>query len=482
MTFTVVIIGRPNVGKSTLFNRLVGKRLAIVDDTPGVTRDRREGNGSISDLKFQVIDTAGLENAKEGLERRMREQTERALDEADVALFLIDARAGVTPLDEHFAQVVRKRKTPVILIANKCEGRAAEPGLMESYTLGLGDPLPFSAEHGEGIGELYDVLLPYESNHEDVDDVYEPVEQHTDASPAAMASSDDGHPGDIDDHTPEDAAEDALILSRPLQLAIVGRPNVGKSTLVNRLLGEDRMLTGPEAGITRDSITSDWTWQDRAVKLVDTAGLRRKARIHEKVESLSAADTIRTIRFAQVVVLVLEAETGLEKQDLTIAKQVTDEGRALVIALNKWDAVDDRAKALARVEDRLQTSLPQVRGIPVVTMSAKTGRGMDKLMPAVFTMFDTWNTRISTGELNRWLTFMTETHPPPAVSGRRIRLRYMTQPKTRPPTFAVFSSRADQLPTAYSRYLINGLREDFNLEGIPIRLNMRKGKNPYVSD
>lgn len=473
MTFTVAIIGRPNVGKSTLFNRLVGKRLAIVDDTPGVTRDRREGSGSISDLKFQVIDTAGLENAKDGLESRMREQTELALDEADVALFLIDARAGVTPLDEHFAQVVRKRKTPVILIANKCEGRAADPGLMESYGLGLGEPLPFSAEHGEGVGELYDALLPYEQEAS--------IEEYVPPAPETEQPAIDGDAEDNPDEvTAEDAAEDALVMSRPLQLAIVGRPNVGKSTLVNRLLGEERMLTGPEAGITRDSITSDWSWNDRAVKLVDTAGLRRKAKVHEKVETLSASDTLRTIRFAQVVVLLIEGEAGLEKQDLTIARQVIDEGRALVLAINKWDAVDDRAKALARVEDRLQTSLPQVRGIPVVTLSAKTGKSVNNLMPAVFEMFDVWNARIPTGALNRWLMYMTESHPPPAVSGRRIRLRYMTQAKTRPPTFAVFSSRADQLPTAYARYLINGLRDDFGLEGIPIRLNMRKGKNPYA--
>ncbi len=472
MTFTVAIIGRPNVGKSTLFNRLVGKRLAIVDDTPGVTRDRREGEGNIGDMNFRIIDTAGLETAKDGLESRMREQTERAIDEADVALFMVDARAGVTPLDEHFAQFLRKQKTSVILVANKCEGRAGEPGMMECYALGLGEPLPLSAEHGEGIAELYDALLPFEKDDQPI----VPVEEDSEIVDEANQESPDTEGEDL----PEDIDEDAEILSRPLQLAIVGRPNVGKSTLVNRLLGEDRMLTGPEAGITRDAIASDWTWKDRAVKLVDTAGLRRKAKVQEKVESLSASDTIRTIQFAQVVVLLIEAELGLEKQDLTIARHVIDEGRALVIAVNKWDAVEDRAKALAKVEDRLQTSLPQVRGIPVVTLSAKTGRGVDKLMPAVFDMFDQWNVRISTAELNRWLGFMTEAHPPPAVSGRRIRLRYMTQPKTRPPTFAVFSSRADQLPTAYARYLINGLRDDFGLEGIPIRLNMRKGKNPYA--
>jgi len=480
MTFTVAIIGRPNVGKSTLFNRLVGKRLAIVDDTPGVTRDRREGNGSISDLTFRIIDTAGLENAKDGLKSRMRAQSELAIDEADVALFMIDARAGVTPLDEHFADIVRKRKTPIILVANKCEGRASEPGLMESYGLGLGTPLAFSAEHGQGVGELYDALLPYE-NEEPAPPYYD--NKKTKPAPANSDLDDEQIDEEFpeDEYTPEDAEEDAQVMSRPLQLAIVGRPNVGKSTLVNRLLGEERMLTGPEAGITRDAIASDWSWQDRAVKLVDTAGLRRKARIHEKVEALSATDTIRTIQFAQVVVLLIEAETGLEKQDLTIARHVIDEGRALVIAINKWDSVDNRAMAMKKVEDRLQTSLPQVRGIPVVTMSAKTGKGVNNLMPAVFGMFDTWNARVPTAELNRWLAYMTEAHPPPAVSGRRIRLRYMTQAKTRPPTFAVFSSRADQLPTAYSRYLVNGLREDFNLDGIPIRLNMRKGKNPYAN-
>lgn len=474
MTFTVAIIGRPNVGKSTLFNRLVGKRLAIVDDTPGVTRDRREGDGCISDLAFRIVDTAGLENAKDGLESRMRAQTELAMDEADVALFMIDARAGVTPLDEYFAQIMRKKKTPVILIANKCEGRASEAGLLESYGLGLGEPLAFSAEHGQGVGELYDALHPYK--HAEQTYAREDTPQYFELD-SVSDSPDDSEEIEV----AKNAAEDAAVLSHPLQLAIVGRPNVGKSTLVNRLLGEERMLTGPEAGITRDAISSDWSWQDRAVKLVDTAGLRRKARIHEKVESLSASDTIRTIQFAQVVVLLVEADTGLEKQDLTIARHVIEEGRALVIAINKWDTVSDRAMAMAGVEDRLQTSLPQVRGIPLVTMSAKTGKGVDKLMPAVFEMFDIWNTRIPTAELNRWLSFMTESHPPPAVSGRRIRLRYMTQPKTRPPTFAVFSSRADQLPTAYSRYLVNGLREDFNLDGIPIRLNMRKRKNPYAS-
>jgi GTPase len=456
MSFKLAIVGRPNVGKSTLFNRLAGKKLAIVDDTPGVTRDRREGHGNIGDLAFTIIDTAGLEMAKEGLESRMWEQSAAALDDADVVLFLIDARSGITPLDEHFADVLRRHSVSVILVANKCEGNAAKAGLYESYGLGLGEPIGISAEHGEGLAELYDVLLPYEK----IEDEFEP----TDSTEEDEPDLDDG----LEEHT------------GPVQLAIVGRPNVGKSTLVNRLLKEDRMLTGPEAGITRDSIATNWTWQGRDLKLVDTAGLRKKARISEKLESMSASDSIRAIQYAQIVVLVLDANEGLEKQDLIIASRVISEGRALVIAMNKWDAVDDRAMAMRRVEDRLQTSLPQVRGIPVVTFSALTGKGIDRLMPAVFSIYDTWNCRITTGELNRWLGYMTEGHPPPAVNGKRIRLRFMTQAKTRPPTFAIFSSRADKLPASYSRYLENGLRDDFGLDGTPIRIFLRKGDNPYA--
>lgn len=456
----VLICGRPNVGKSTLFNRLVGKRLAIVDDVPGVTRDVREGEGRIADLRFTVIDTAGLEDAATGLESRMSARTEEAIESADVVFFLIDARAGVTPLDRHFAGILRRRNTPVYLVANKCEGRAGAGGLGEAYALGLGDPLPVSAEHGEGMAELYDALKPL------VDERQEEI--------ASAATTDGTDNADIDDGDPEKGP------AGPLQLAIVGRPNVGKSTLVNRLLGEERMLTGPEAGITRDAIASTWSYKGRDVRLVDTAGLRRKARVEQKIETLSANDTLRAIRFAQVVALVIDANEGLEKQDLTIARNVIDEGRALVLVVNKWDAVEDRAKTLAAIEDRLMTSLPQVRGFPVITLSAMTGRGIDTFMKGVFDIFEIWNAHVPTAKLNRWLEAMLESHPPPLVGGRRIRIRYMTQPKTRPPTFAVFANRADKLPESYVRYMVNGLREAFGLVGVPIRILMRKGKNPYA--
>jgi len=453
MSFTVAIVGRPNVGKSTLFNRLIGKRLAIVDDTPGVTRDRRQGEGKISDLKFSIIDTAGLEDAMDdSLEARMRNQTTRALGEADVALMLIDARAGVTPLDSHFGRWIRQQGVPLILVANKCEGKAGMPGLAEAHGLGLGEPLAFSAEHGEGLSELYDALLPYAG-----DRASEPQEEANDYG------EEDGDDG-----------------TRPINLAIVGRPNVGKSTLVNKLLGEERMLTGPEAGITRDSITTKWDFQGREIRLVDTAGLRRKAKVTDKVESLSTSDSIRTIKFAQVVVLVLDSADMMEKQDLTIARRVINEGRVLVIAVNKWDLVKDSKKTLAKLTDRLQTSFPQARGIPIITMSAKNGRGIDGLLPAVLNIYELWNKRISTGALNRWLEGILDHHPPPLSSGRRIKIRYMTQAKTRPPTFVVFVSKTDALPESYNRYLVNALRDDFELPGIPIRLHTKKGKNPYA--
>jgi GTP-binding protein len=453
MSFTIAIVGRPNVGKSTLFNRLVGKRLALVDDTPGVTRDWREGEGRIADMSFRVLDTAGLEDAaEETLAGRMSRQTLQALAAADVALLLIDARAGVTPVDEHFAAQLRKGITPVIVVANKCEGQAGGAGLMEAFALGLGDPVAISAEHGEGMGDLFDALRPHADEVE--------------ARQAAALHAVRGEAG-------EEGADG------PLQLAIVGRPNVGKSTLVNRLVGAERLLTGPEAGITRDAIAVDWEFKGRPIRLIDTAGLRRRARISGKLEKLSGSDAMRAVRYAQVVVLLLDAEAPLEKQDLTIARQVVDEGRALVVAANKWDLIRDTKTALRNLNERLADSLPQVRGVPVVTISALEGRNLDKLLRTVMRIYDVWNRRVPTAKLNEWLAFMTDAHPPPLAAGRRVRLRYMTQIKTRPPTFAIWTSRPEALAESYIRYLVNGLREDFGLEGVPLRVLLRKGKNPY---
>lgn len=475
MGFKVAIVGRPNVGKSTLFNRLIGRRVAIVHDRPGVTRDRREGNGGIADMVFTLIDTAGLEDATDNsVEGRMRGQTEQAIRDADVALFLIDARAGVTPLDAFFADHLRKSPTPVILVANKCEGKAGAPGLYEAFGLGLGEPVPFSAEHGEGLDDLYEALLPYARKH----DGLEAVDQDRDGWESAVDPADD----ELEDGDVRAEAE-VEMAARPLQMAVVGRPNVGKSTIVNRLLGEERMLTGPEAGLTRDAISSEWSFKGRTIRLVDTAGLRRRANISDSVERLSTSNTIDAIRMAHVVVLVMDANAILDKQDLTIARLAIDEGRALVIAVNKWDVVDDRAEASRRLQDRLETSLPQVRGVPAVTLSALAGKGMDKLMDAVVGIYETWNRRVSTGHLNRWLAEMTERHPPPATTGgRRIRLRYMTQVRTRPPTFALFTQRADELPDSYARYLVNGLRDSFGLVGVPIRFALRKRRNPYADE
>jgi GTP-binding protein len=456
MSLSLAIVGRPNVGKSTLFNRLAGKKLAIVDRTSGVTRDRREAKGKLGDLDLTLIDTAGFGDYNDdSLEARMRKQTNQAVEQADVALFLVDARTGITPFDEYFANWLRRQEIPIILVANKCEGSINKYALSEALRLGLGEPIAISAEHGEGMGSLYDSLAPF-------------IEDYTQL---------DG--GDLEDDIKFGEILPDKISESPLHMAIVGRPNVGKSTLANQIIGEERLLVGPEAGITRDAITVQWDYEGRPIRLIDTAGLRRKSRVTDKVESLSTSDTHRAIQFAQVVVLVLDANTMLEKQDLTIAGEVIDEGRILVVAVNKWDSVKNRASSLKDLEYRLQTSLPQIRGVPVVILSALTGKGVQKLLPESFKYFDIWNQRIPTGQLNRWLEVMLERHPPPLVSGHRIRLRYMTQAKTRPPTFVVFSSRGNSLPEAYRRYLVNGIRERFELPGIPIRLLVRQGNNPY---
>jgi len=450
MSFTVAIIGRPNVGKSTLFNRLVGRQMALVDDLPGVTRDRREGEGRIADLEFRLIDTAGLEEAPpDTLAGRMRAQTERSLDLADVALLVIDARAGLTPVDSHFARWLRRTGKPVVLIANKAEGRAVLADLGEAYALGLGDPVAISATHGEGLGELYKRLRSFAPDREK-----EAPDEETDDEQEAGA--------------------------RPLQLAIVGRPNVGKSTLVNRLVGEERVLTGPEPGITRDAVAIEWHWGGRPIRLIDTAGMRRRARIEARLERLSVADTLRAVRFAETVILVLDAETPLERQDLTIANLVADEGRALVLALNKCDLAADRAALLRELRERLESALPQLSGVALVPVSGLTGFGLAALMKAAFAADGVWNRRVPTGALNRWLARMQERHPPPLVAGRRLRLRYMTQVNTRPPSFALFASRPGELPDAYRRYLTNALRQDFDLPGTPIRLMLRKSENPYA--
>ena len=442
----IAIVGRPNVGKSTLFNRLVGKKLALVDDLPGVTRDRREGEARIGGFEFVAIDTAGLdEAAPDSLAGRMRAQTEAAVRSADVSLFVVDARAGLTPLDSHFAELLRTLGKPIVLVANKAESRAGAAGILETYALGFGDPVAISAEHGEGLGDLQDAILAIAGDEDEVEDAGE-------------------------------AAEDE---ARAIRVAVVGRPNAGKSTLINRMIGEERLLTGPEAGITRDSISVDWQWHGRDFRLFDTAGLRRKARVEGKLEKLAVGDTLRAVRFAEVVILVLDVAQPFEKQDLQIADLVESEGRAIVVALDKWDLVADRQRTLAGLRDLAERLLPQIAGVALVPVSGVTGEGIDRVMEAVLKAYELWNRRVSTARLNRWLPEVLERHPPPAVAGRRVKLRYLTQAKARPPTFVAFCSRPEAVPDAWRRYLVNALRADIGLPGVPIRLTLRKGDNPF---
>ncbi len=450
MPFTIAIVGRPNVGKSTLFNRLVGRRLALVDDQPGVTRDRREGEAQLGDLAFKVIDTAGLENAeRDSLSARMQAHTAAAIAQADAVLFLIDARAGATASDRAFADMVRKSGKRAILVANKSEGRAGKAGALDAYALGLGDPIGISAEHGEGLAELYEALraaLP------------QPITERTD---------------ERDRHAGPDRA--------PIRIAIVGRPNTGKSTLINRLLGEERLLTGPEAGITRDAIAVELNWRGRQFRVHDTAGLRRRSRIDEKLEKLSVADALNAIRFAEVVIVLIDAQAPFEEQDIRIADLVEREGRAIVIAVNKWDLVTTEPGAMGRLRKTVDRLLPQIKGVEIAVLSAKSGQGLDRLMQSVVAAHTVWNRRAPTAALNRFLAAATSANPPPALRGRRLRLDYMTQPKSRPPTFVLFGSRTSTLPDAYRRYLINALRERFDLPGTPIRLTLRTKANPYAT-
>lgn len=474
MPFTIVIVGRPNVGKSTLFNRLVGKKLALVHDTPGLTRDWREAEGHLQDLTFRIIDTAGLEESFDGsIPARMRQQTERALDLADMALLVIDARVGITPMDRHFADWLRRQDIPCALIANKCESKVGMTGMYEAYELGLGDPIPVSAEHGHGMEDLADLFRPHidkMAKDEDADidgandaDLELKLEKYREGAETGF--------GDEEAEVDND---------KPIKIAIIGRPNVGKSTLLNALVGEERSMTGPEAGITRDAVHVEWEHNGRKLKLVDTAGLRRRARVVDEIERMSVEDTLRAARLAQVVVLVVDAERMFEKQDLQIAQHVIDEGRAMIIAINKWDTVKSKDQVMDDIRHTLEENLPQVAGVPVTTISALTGLRVDRLMQSVLDVYQLWNSRVSTGKLNRWLRSMEEKNPAPLVQGRQNRLRYMTQIKARPPTFALWVGRADDYPDSHKRFLINGLRRDFDIPATPIRILVRASKNPYA--
>jgi GTP-binding protein len=468
MTFTLAIVGRPNVGKSTLFNRLVGRKLALVDDQPGVTRDLREGDARLHDLRFTVIDTAGLEEVTgDSLQGRMRRLTERAVEMADVCLFLIDGRAGVTPTDAVFADILRRKSARVILGVNKAEGRAGDAGAIEAWSLGLGEPVRLSAEHGEGMEDLYHLLRPIAESF---------VERAEADAPLIDLDLSDGE---------AEAEPDPVVhgptAARPMQIAVIGRPNAGKSTLINRIIGEDRLLTGPEAGITRDAISVRADWMGTPMRIFDTAGMRKRGRISDKLEKLSVADGLRAVRFAEVVVVLLDAETPFETQDLRIADYAETEGRAVVVAVNKWDLEGEKQARLVELREMFERLLPQLRGAPLVTVSAKTGRGLDRLHAAILRAHEIWNRRVPTARLNTWLGAMTEAHPPPAPGGRRIKLRYMTQVKTRPPAFVAMCSHPDLMPDSYRRYLVNGLRDHFDMPGTPIRITLRGqgDKNPF---
>lgn len=458
MALKLALVGRPNVGKSTLFNRLVGQKLAIVDDQPGVTRDRREADAELAGIELRIIDTPGFEDVRDSsLEARMRAQTEQAIADTDVTLFIVDARAGVMPLDERFAEILRRSAKPVIVAANKCEGKVGEEGLMEAFGLGFGEPIAMSAEHGEGMSELYAALVN-----------------------AVPGINDDEEKIEVEKEAFDPDAEDVPPPPKTARLIVVGRPNAGKSTLINSLLKSDRLLTGPEAGITRDSIEIEWAYEDRTIKLVDTAGLRKRAKVQDHLEKLSTSDTIRSIRFADVVALCMDARDALEKQDLQIADLVIREGRALVFVISKWDLVDNPDAAAKALREKAERLLPNARGAPMVFLSGLTGKRIDRLMPAVLGTFDDWNARVKTKDLNSWLQAVVERHPPPSVHGRPIKPKYMSQIKTRPPTFVLMANRGEHMPESYKRYLVNGLREAFDLPGVPIRLYVRQGKNPYA--
>ena len=492
MPLKLAIVGRPNVGKSTLFNRLVGKKIALVDDQPGVTRDRKQADGRLASLPLILIDTAGYETAyDDSLESRMRQQTEAAIAEAELALFLIDARVGVTPEDQNFAAILRKANMPVVLAANKAEGRQGEAGVLDAWSLGFGEPVGLSAEHGEGMAELFEAIRQA-LGEEAFARALEEAEPEYDARAADDIIEKLAHI-DIDDQSLSDddlvaAIEAADVdiapepprLDKPIRLAIVGRPNAGKSTLINQLLQSERLLTGPEAGITRDSISIDWEWEGRKIRLVDTAGLRRKNKVQERLERMSTGETIRSLKYADIVALVMDAHEALEKQDLQIADLALREGRGLVLVMSKWDTVKQPDEAAKHIRDLARRQIPNAGLAPVVFLSGLTGRHTDKLMPAVAKVYEDWTARVKTGDLNRWLRHTVERHPPPSVQGKRIKPRYMAQMKARPPTFVLIASRGDQMPETYKRYLVNGLRDAFDMHGVPIRLFVRQGKNPYA--